>query len=51
MTTPVMSVPPEESLQHAAEIMVRHDVSRLPVMNGEDLIGIIDRHDVLNAIP
>jgi len=26
-------------------------VSRLPVMNGEDLIGIIDRHDVLNAIP
>lgn len=51
MTTPVMSVPPEESLQHAAEIMVRHDVSRLPVMNGDDLIGIIDRHDVLNAIP
>ncbi|OPX72911.1 MAG: Inosine-5'-monophosphate dehydrogenase [Methanoregulaceae archaeon PtaB.Bin108] len=51
MTTPVISVTPDESLQHAAEMMVRHDISRLPVLNGEDLVGIIDRHDVLNAIP
>lgn len=51
MTTPVMAVSPEETLQHAAEIMVRHDVSRLPVLHGENLVGIIDRHDVLNAIP
>jgi len=51
MTTPVLTVSPGESLQKAAEMLVRHDISRLPVLDGEDLVGIIDRHDVLNGIP
>ncbi|HNQ29770.1 MAG: Inosine-5'-monophosphate dehydrogenase [Methanoregulaceae archaeon PtaB.Bin009] len=51
MTTPVITVSPGESVQKAAEMLVRHDISRLPVVLGDELIGIIDRHDVLNAIP
>ncbi|MCU0632132.1 MAG: CBS domain-containing protein [Methanolinea sp.] len=51
MTTPVVTISPGESLQKAAEMLVRHDISRLPVLEGENLVGIIDRHDVLNAIP
>jgi len=50
MTTPVITVSPGERVQKAAEMLVRHDISRLPVISGDDLVGIIDRHDVLNAI-
>jgi len=51
MTTPVVTVTPGESLQKAAEMLVRHDISRLPVTDGDELVGIIDRHDLLHAIP
>lgn len=51
MTTPVLTISPGETLQKAAEMLVRHDISRLPVLQGEELVGILDRHDVLNAIP
>jgi CBS domain-containing protein len=50
MTTPVLTVSPDEDIQVAADLMVRHDVSRLPVVKGDRIIGIIDRHDVLDAM-
>ncbi|MEI7650292.1 MAG: CBS domain-containing protein [Methanomicrobiales archaeon] len=30
--------------------MVKHDISRLPVLEGETLVGIVDRHDILAAL-
>jgi CBS domain-containing protein len=30
--------------------MVKHDISRLPVMEKDQIIGIIDRHDILNCL-
>lgn len=50
MTTPVFTVSPDEDIQSAADLMVRHDVSRLPVVKGDRIIGILDRHDVLDAM-
>jgi len=51
MTTPVMTVGPDDDLQQAVKIMVKHDISRLPVVDGDRLVGILDRHDVLKAVP
>lgn len=50
MTTPVFTVSPDEDIQAAADLMVRHDVSRLPVVKNDSIIGILDRHDVLDAM-
>jgi CBS domain-containing protein len=29
---------------------VKHDISRMPVLEGDRLVGIIDRHDVLKGL-
>jgi CBS domain-containing protein len=50
MTTDVVTIAPHEPVSTAAELLVKHDVSRLPVLDGDRLIGIIDRHDVLGSL-
>ena len=50
MTQEVVTVSCGASLSAAARLMVDNDVSRLPVIDGEALIGIIDRHDVLAGL-
>jgi len=50
MTRDVITITPEESVSHAAELLVKYDISRLPVLNGETLVGIVDRHDILAAL-
>ena len=50
MTTDVVTIAPGEPVSTAAELLVKHDVSRLPVLDGEHLVGIIDRHDVLASL-
>ncbi len=48
MTTPVISVTPDDSLATASRLMVDHDISILPVIDERKrLVGVIDRHDVL----
>ena len=47
MTTEVLTIEPEESLSHAAQAMVKHDVGRLPVVEDGRVIGIITRSDVM----
>lgn len=51
MTTPVISVTPDDPAATAAKLMVDHDVSILPVIDERKrLVGIIDRHDVLSCL-
>lgn len=50
MSTPAITVPPDEELTHAAAMLVRHDISRMPVVKGKEIVGIIDRHDLLKAL-
>ena len=50
MTQEVITVSCGAPLSDAARRMVDNDVSRLPVVDGEALVGIIDRHDVLNGL-
>ena len=50
MTREVVTIAPDEPVSYAAELLVKHDVSRLPVLKGETLVGIIDRHNILAAL-
>jgi CBS domain-containing protein len=45
-SSPVISAGPETELADAAELMVRHAVRRLVVVDGERLIGIITLDDI-----
>jgi len=50
MTTPVITAGPDDDIRSAADIMVKYDISRLPVIENDAIVGIIDRHDVLNCM-
>jgi CBS domain-containing protein len=48
MTSPVVSVGPDTSLLEAGELMLRHDISGLPVLDKEArLMGLITERDFL----
>ncbi|WP_332450257.1 CBS domain-containing protein [Methanoculleus sp.] len=52
MTTPVITVAPDDPVATASRLMVDHDISILPVIDERKrLVGVIDRHDVLNSLP
>jgi CBS domain-containing protein len=50
MTREIVTITPDETVSFAAELLVKHDISLLPVIRGETLVGIIDRHDILAAL-
>ncbi len=50
MTKEIFAIAPDEPLKAAAELLVSRDVSRLPVLDGDKLVGLIDRHDVLRGM-
>jgi CBS domain-containing protein len=50
MMKDVVTIAPDEPISAAAELIVKHDVSLLPVMDGERLVGVVNRHDVIRAM-
>ena len=50
MTRDVVTIAPGEPVRYAAELLVKHDISRLPVLDGGCLVGIVDRHDILAVL-
>jgi CBS domain-containing protein len=50
MVKDVVTVLPDEPIQAAAALMVRHDISRVPVVESGIIRGILDRHDVLKGL-
>ena len=46
MTTDVQVVTPQDSLQHAAQMMQDLDVGALPVCNGDRLLGMLTDRDI-----
>ncbi|HSP96394.1 MAG TPA: CBS domain-containing protein [Candidatus Dormibacteraeota bacterium] len=51
MKSPVQSVKPLDSIQHARELMERHRVNQLPVIVDGKLVGIITDRDLRDAFP
>ncbi|MEM5829561.1 MAG: CBS domain-containing protein [Candidatus Aenigmatarchaeota archaeon] len=50
MSKKVISIDPEASVFDAANLMEKHDVNRLPVVENGKLVGIVARADVIKAI-
>ncbi len=50
MTTPVVVTSPDDLVENAARMMVKYDISMIPVVQNGRIAGVIDRHDVLNAL-
>ncbi|WP_225753370.1 CBS domain-containing protein [Actinotalea sp. Marseille-Q4924] len=45
-STGLVTVTPDTSLEEAAQVMRQHDVRRLPVTVGDDLVGIVSIGDL-----
>jgi len=50
MSTPPISIPPDASLELAAETMRENEINRIPVMRGDRLVGIVTRNDLVRAL-
>ena len=49
MTTPVIVIEAEQSVPDAANLMTKHKVNRLPVIEEGKLVGIISRRDIIKS--
>ncbi len=50
MNKEVQSVSPDDSLEEASSIMVKHKVNRLPVIENGRLVGIVARSDIIKGL-
>ncbi len=51
MSKPLLCIEPDATLEEAARAMRQQGVKRLPVLKGDDLIGIISEADILRIFP
>lgn len=49
MTSPPITISPWSSVSQAARMMTEHGVNRLPVVKGDELVGIVTRTDLVRA--
>jgi CBS domain-containing protein len=49
MTAPALTIGPDASLSEAARLMIERRVNRLPVVDGERLVGIVTRADIIKT--
>jgi CBS domain-containing protein len=49
MTSPALTIAPDQSVSEAARLMTEHKVNRLPVIGDEGLVGIVTRADLVRA--
>ncbi len=50
MTSDVVTIGPETPLEEVVKLMERHRIKRLPVIEGDRLVGIVSRADLLHAL-
>ena len=48
--TRLHSVAPADSITHVLRLMAEHDVNQLPVVDRRELVGMLDRADVMRFI-
>ena len=46
----VISIAEETPVEQIARLMTTHGIKRLPVMRGAEVVGIVSRADIVNAI-
>ena len=50
MSTPVVTVRPDDPVPEAARLMLTHKIAGLPVLDGDDLVGIITESDIFRMV-
>lgn len=50
MSSPAITIDPDASIQLAARLMADHRIGCLPVVEGEDLVGLVTETDVLHWV-
>jgi len=52
MTTDVVTLPPDATFDEIVDVLAtdERDVNRVPIVEGEELVGIVTREDVLRAL-
>ncbi len=50
MTTALVTVDPDATAAHCAQLMEQHRIKRLPVLLGGRLVGVVSRADLLRAV-
>ena len=50
MSSPLISIGKNTAILEAMRVMRRHDIRRLTVIEGEQLIGIVTERDILKAV-
>ncbi|HPJ30588.1 MAG TPA: CBS domain-containing protein [Methanothrix sp.] len=50
MEKKVVTIGPQDTIETAASMMVRHRINRLPVLEGEKLVGIVTRGDIIAGL-
>jgi len=51
MTKSVLTINPHDTLKQAREIMTKHRVNQLPVVDDDKVVGIVTDRDVRDAYP
>jgi CBS domain-containing protein len=51
MTSPLLSINENASIEEAAKLMAKKKIKRLPVMNNEKLVGIVTFTDIVFKVP
>jgi CBS domain-containing protein len=47
---PLITIGPNASIKEAAELMIKHNIRRLPVVENHTLVGIITSKDLLKCV-
>ncbi len=51
MSTPLVTIDPNTSIEEAARLMTKRGIKRLPVIEDDRLVGIITSSDIMKASP
>ena len=50
MTTEPLTIAPTASVEDVATLLIERDMSRLPVMDGDTLVGIVSKSDIVRTL-